>query len=482
MNSINTRATADGLLTLPEQVATELAAQILGGRLQAGERIIEAEIAKRLGVSHSPVREALRQLSKAGLIEIAPRRGARVCPQDASAVRGLSQLLSALVAVCVYRALAASEDHKLVFEELSEASRGLAAAARRGTTGAHDAHSAIENAVANLCAMSRSPILAQVMSQRLTRFRYLSIGLIGRREITDMARAWSVSAANVRSGLLPGPTSTPLATISVRADAAFRPVPASTAGMAAEVRASPLFDYPEIQRHLEDVDAFVLGGGSEYPTLTEQVASRIRDLIQEGFYKAGDRLIESDLADRFVTSRGPVREAMRILDEQGLIEVRARRGAVVRQLTPPMIDELFDVRDSVAVMICRDAAASGHTSQSWRALFSRGVGLMDRVADHDQLRPIVWIELRRSLAKLVYAIAGNEDASRLATEIENRVATHYLNQADASARQAAAKGWCHVGQALIAGDGEEAAQAMHDMVSHSRRRAIASATTIDTDE
>lgn len=473
---------AEGLLTLPEQVATEIATQILGGHLRAGERIIEADIAKQLRVSHSPVREALRQLSKAGLIEIAPRRGARVCLQDASAVRGITQLLSALVAVSVHRALAASADHKSVLEELSGTSRGLAAAARRGTAGVHDAHSAIETAVANLCAMSQSPILDQALSQRLRRFRYLSIGLIGRREIADMAQAWGLAAANVRGGLLPDPTTTPLATISVRTDGDPRPCPASAVGMAAEVRASPLFDYPEIQRYLEDVDVFVLGGSSEYPTLTEQVASRIRNLIQEGFYKAGDRLIESDLADRFITSRGPVREAMRLLDEQGLIDVRARRGAVVRQLTPQMIDELFDIRDSVAVMTCRDAAASGHPSQSWQALFNHGVALMDRVADHDNLRPIAWIELRRSLAKLVYSLAGNEDASRLAAEIENRVATHYLNQVDAIARRAVAKGWCLVGQAVISGDGEQAAQAMHDMVSHSRQRAITSyAAVVTTD-
>jgi DNA-binding GntR family transcriptional regulator len=60
---------------LSEEAYDMLRAAILGGRLQPGERIVEADIARQMRTSRSPVREAVRKLEHETLVEYVPRRG-----------------------------------------------------------------------------------------------------------------------------------------------------------------------------------------------------------------------------------------------------------------------------------------------------------------------------------------------------------------------------------------------------------------------
>jgi DNA-binding GntR family transcriptional regulator len=60
---------------LSEEVYQVLRGAILGGRVPAGTRIVEADVARQMGISRSPVREAVRKLEHEGLVEYAPRRG-----------------------------------------------------------------------------------------------------------------------------------------------------------------------------------------------------------------------------------------------------------------------------------------------------------------------------------------------------------------------------------------------------------------------
>src|SRR4249919_1356694 len=75
--------------TLPEQIADHLAAAILKGDYRDGEHIPEQKIASMFGVSHGPVRESIRALSKRGLIEFRPRRGAFVIEVTLDAIADL---------------------------------------------------------------------------------------------------------------------------------------------------------------------------------------------------------------------------------------------------------------------------------------------------------------------------------------------------------------------------------------------------------
>ena len=69
---------------------------ILRGDLPAGARLGEVELAERLGVSRTPVREALTRLAAEGLVEIVPNRGARVSSWSVAELEGVFDLRSAL--------------------------------------------------------------------------------------------------------------------------------------------------------------------------------------------------------------------------------------------------------------------------------------------------------------------------------------------------------------------------------------------------
>jgi DNA-binding GntR family transcriptional regulator len=83
-------------LTSAERALAALREQILGGELPPGARLGEVELAERLGVSRTPVREALTRLAAEGLVEITPNRGARVTTWTVAELEGVFDLRSSL--------------------------------------------------------------------------------------------------------------------------------------------------------------------------------------------------------------------------------------------------------------------------------------------------------------------------------------------------------------------------------------------------
>lgn len=80
-----------------EQVEARLRTAIVRGELAPGERLTEDEIAAWLGVSRTPVREALARLAALGLVDLGAKRGARVAPLDPDEMLDLVQVAQALV-------------------------------------------------------------------------------------------------------------------------------------------------------------------------------------------------------------------------------------------------------------------------------------------------------------------------------------------------------------------------------------------------
>ncbi|WP_212735287.1 GntR family transcriptional regulator [Herbidospora galbida] len=83
----------------------------------------------------------------------------------------------------------------------------------------------------------------------------------------------------------------------------------------------------------------------EAASLVELSMNQLREDILSGALQPGERLIEEQLTRRFGISRAPLREALRLLDEQGLVEHLPRRGVRVAQLSDRDVDELFGLRD-----------------------------------------------------------------------------------------------------------------------------------------
>ena len=91
-------------------------------------------------------------------------------------------------------------------------------------------------------------------------------------------------------------------------------------------------------------------------SLPEQIAERIGNVIIRGGYEPGARIQEQEVADQFRVSRGPVREALRILERDGLVRIHARRGAQVTQLNVGEVHDLFEVRIALIGLSARLAA------------------------------------------------------------------------------------------------------------------------------
>ena len=106
--------------------------------------------------------------------------------------------------------------------------------------------------------------------------------------------------------------------------------------------------------------------------LREAVRDTLRSRIFEGHYAPGTRLVERDLAAEFNVSRLPIREALRMLRQEGLIRDRASRGSEVAGLSAKDVEDLFDVRESLEVLACR-LAASRATEEDLKRLS----GLLD---------------------------------------------------------------------------------------------------------
>ena len=95
----------------------------------------------------------------------------------------------------------------------------------------------------------------------------------------------------------------------------------------------------------------------EHKQLWESVAHQLRDEILDGRLAAGSRLLETELAERFGVSRGPVRDALNGLARQGLAEDLPRRGTFVSSLSERDLDEVYVLRRAIEEAAVRLAIA-----------------------------------------------------------------------------------------------------------------------------
>ncbi|MGU3433056.1 GntR family transcriptional regulator [Actinomycetes bacterium M1A6_2h] len=93
------------------------------------------------------------------------------------------------------------------------------------------------------------------------------------------------------------------------------------------------------------------------PRAVDRVYAHIRNGIVAGTYEPGARLGEVEIAELTETSRTPVREALRQLEMEGLVEVLPHRGARVYQWTADDLDEIYDLRMTLEAMAASRAAS-----------------------------------------------------------------------------------------------------------------------------
>lgn len=112
----NFEVTMDEFLPLRDVVFNTLRKAILTGELKPGERLMEIHLANQLGVSRTPIREAIRKLELEGLVIMIPRRGAEVAQITERSLKDVLEVRRALDALCVELAcdrISAEEEEQL---------------------------------------------------------------------------------------------------------------------------------------------------------------------------------------------------------------------------------------------------------------------------------------------------------------------------------------------------------------------------------
>jgi len=132
-------------------------------------------------------------------------------------------------------------------------------------------------------------------------------------------------------------------------------------------------------------------GGSKTLSASQQIAAQIGSQIVQGTFAPGAPLPEQDLSSALSVSRGPIREALRILEREGLVRILSRRGAHVTRLSIGEVRDLFEIRAT---------------------LFGRLVYSIASKPNADLL-----IELEEGLSALRQEVGANGDADDYALQV-----------------------------------------------------------------
>jgi DNA-binding GntR family transcriptional regulator len=140
MDTVSSRDTSSALV---DETAAAIRTRIMSGEIPIGAQLRQAELAKTLGVSRTPVREALRQLQTGGLIEVVPNRGAVVRVPAPWEVREAYEVRAELEGLACERAVSRISDELL--DELRRTNKVL----RRGRHAASGGGQPASTTVAN---------------------------------------------------------------------------------------------------------------------------------------------------------------------------------------------------------------------------------------------------------------------------------------------------------------------------------------------
>jgi GntR family transcriptional regulator, vanillate catabolism transcriptional regulator len=215
--------------------------------------------------------------------------------------------------------------------------------------------------------------------------------------------------------------------------------------------------------------------GLQMLTRQQAVVDDLREMIMTGALSAGDRMLEVALSEELQVSRTPIREALIVLAEEGLLEYRPNRGYIVRSFTLSYVMDAYTVRENLEGLASRLAAEKGvsrRTRMEIQTCLDEGDKLLSVARlTHAQQDP--WGEVNNRFHNLIVASAGNEplvQALSLATNIpysSSRV-VHWFKDGDSEGlfQLRAVHGQHHaIFRAICAREGYRAEAAMRGHIS-----------------
>ncbi|BFU45555.1 GntR family transcriptional regulator [Krasilnikovia sp. MM14-A1004] len=191
--------------------------------------------------------------------------------------------------------------------------------------------------------------------------------------------------------------------------------------------------------HTQDVG----DGKLQSQSLVDLALDRLSREILSGRVYPGERLVEEQLTQRLGISRGPLREALRLLAQRGLVEHIPRRGARVAILSDDDVRELYEIRD----VLERHAAASIPPDADLSALQEALDAMRKSTEEGD--RPAI-ADAHRSFHVALVALGGNRQLCRLYESVLVRLQLYMAANLHREAEVAAAADGVHRHERLLA--------------------------------
>ena len=206
-------------------------------------------------------------------------------------------------------------------------------------------------------------------------------------------------------------------------------------------------------------------------SLPEQIAAQLAARITSGAYAPGQRIMEQAVAGEFAVSRGPVREALRLLEKDGLVTILARRGAQVTNLTIPEVKEIFDIRAALNGLRDRDIAEDPRRHEllpEIEAAVKKLAALARDTTRGDEYAETVY----RLNSLLNSATRSARLRSILGTLAQQTLRYSKLGLSSEQRRRQSVRHWQELVRAIRDGDGESAQRTAERRVRDSRDAAI----------
>jgi len=206
-------------------------------------------------------------------------------------------------------------------------------------------------------------------------------------------------------------------------------------------------------------------------SLPEQIAAQLSRRIVSGAYAPGQRVLEQAIAAEFAVSRGPVREALRLLERDGLVTILPRRGAQVTNLSADEVREIFDIR--AALNGLRDRQLAEHPERlSLLPAIENEVGKLARLV-REGGEGARYVETVSALNRLLNDATPNKRLSTILGSLALQTLRYSrLGLSTPERRRQSLKNWQQLVRAIRDGDGDAAQEAAERRVRDSRDAAI----------
>ncbi|MBI3044070.1 MAG: GntR family transcriptional regulator [Betaproteobacteria bacterium] len=206
-------------------------------------------------------------------------------------------------------------------------------------------------------------------------------------------------------------------------------------------------------------------------SLAEQIAARLSERIVTGIYAPGRRIMEQAVAEEFVVSRGPVREALRLLEKDGLVTILPRRGALVTNLSIGEVEEIFDIRAMLNGLRDRLIAEDAEREHMLPALEAEVANLARCARD-----PALGDEYVETVSRIDRLLTGALGNRRLKTILDSLMLQtlryRQLGLSTPARRKQSVQSWQKLVKVIREGNGEEAERIARARVTASRDAAI----------